>query len=56
MKKHKCEECLRCVSVPNNGREYDGYCLEMEMVVDVRSEACLLAAIETDDKEEKEEK
>lgn len=43
MKKRRCEECLRCASTPNEAGEYDGYCMEMEIVVDVRDEACTLA-------------
>lgn len=52
-KKWKCEDCMRCVNTPNDDRENDGYCLEMEIIVNVKSDACVLAVI-NEEKEEKE--
>lgn len=46
MKKYRCGDCGRCADIQNEAGEYDGYCMEMEIVVDVRDEACVLAEIE----------
>lgn len=54
MKKKKwlCENCARCVNTPNDGRENDGYCLEMEIIVNMKSEACVMAVIDEEEEEE----
>lgn len=54
MKKYRCGECERCAHTPNDGNEYDGYCMEMEIIIDVRDEACTLADIKKEDKNDEE--
>jgi hypothetical protein len=55
MKKYRCGECERCAHTPNDGNEYDGYCMEMEIIVDVRDEACSMARIVKEKEEEYDE-